>query len=93
MVLKPYFLRGFKTLFFHRKTEGPARKPDKKIGFSVYPVQGLALFASSKGWRDAPGNLERQFLIVLSIRNWLPEETNSSAPPTKLAFLDSAETP
>ena len=25
MVLKPFFLHGFKTLFFHRKTEGPLK--------------------------------------------------------------------
>ena len=35
MVLKPYFLRGFKTIFFHRKTQGPGLKPYEKIGFSA----------------------------------------------------------
>ena len=35
MVLKPYFLRGFKTLFFHRKTDGRGQKQYEKIGFSA----------------------------------------------------------
>ena len=34
MVLKPYFLHGFKTKFVHRKTEGPGLKPYEKIWFS-----------------------------------------------------------
>ena len=35
MVLKPYVLRGFKTLFFHRKTELLGQKPYEKIAFSA----------------------------------------------------------
>ena len=45
MVLKPYFLRGVKTIFFHRKSEGPARKPYEKIAFSAFSAtfNGLGL--------------------------------------------------
>ena len=34
MVLKPFFLRGFKTICFHRKTELPGQKSYEKIAFS-----------------------------------------------------------
>ena len=37
MVLKPNFLHGFKTLFSHRKTEGPSLKPYEKIGPGAGP--------------------------------------------------------
>ena len=43
MVLKPFFLRCFKTLFFHGKTEGPGLKPYEKIAFSaVKALKGLS---------------------------------------------------
>ena len=35
MVLKPHFLRGFKTIFSHRKTEGRAENHMKKTRFQL----------------------------------------------------------
>ena len=43
MVSKPYFLRDFKTLFFHMKTEGRGQKPYEKIGFPGPPQGRLPL--------------------------------------------------
>ena len=60
MVLKPCFLRGFKTLFFHRKTQGHGLKPYEKIGFSPRHLPSISAFgadagALGQGWKGKEG--------------------------------------
>ena len=61
MVLKPYFLRGFKTLFFHRKPEGPGLKPYEKIGFSAL----LRVVALPLAFPSAPGTASNRLILVI----------------------------
>ena len=71
MVLKPYLLRGFKTLFCHRKAEGRGLKSYEKIAFSALPLKlkqkrnCLLQEATAPGWlssAQSQGDLRQRAL-------------------------------